>query len=342
MKYILLLIVTCAFYSCTVDDNVIPAEPADKNYITYNQANSQISIYNATNKNFSDLSQETYSTIENSDSIALIKTFLKKSYIVFNSGNCLVIDNKSRSISSAIEIPASFDNFSDMVFPNASTAYISSGKGGKIAVIDIANNQFVKLIENSQSAAGMMYYANELYVCNPLEDKIDVYDTRTDELLRSKNTDKAPILIGYSPEEDLIAIVTAGTGKLEEGEKSSTKLNIYKREEMELREAVTIERGNINSNELLPFSIGINDMSFAIIATQEGIFRYNLRFANKIALINSVKYKNMVRDTYHDTFILQLSSDVVNQAHILSAKDLKVTTVIDFNRNIDYIYPLID
>ncbi len=342
MKYTLFLILTVFMFSCTVDDNVIPAKQTDAKYIISESSGQGLSIYNATTSQYIPISTSEYSNLPTEDSVVVIQSFLKKSYIIYRSGNCFVLDNKTKEIEAHIVIPVEFGKYSSMVFPNASTAYISSGLSGKIAVIDIANNEYVKTIDDSKSAAGMEYYANEVFICNPIENRVDVYDTRTDQLLRSKNTDKAPLLIKYYAEEDLMVIATAGSGKIDDQDKSMAKLNIYKRENMELVESVPLERGKLLSVDQIPISMGLTKYSFMLINTQEGVFRYNVKYTNAMSLVNTVKYKRMIENTFSGKFILHINSETANQTHVLDDRSLKVITVMDFDRNIEYIYPLID
>ncbi len=342
MKYLLILILSCAIYSCTVDDNVIPAKPMEKEYIISENNSQVLSIYNSTSQSYRKLSDASFSEITDADTIVKIESFLKHSYILYNTGICLVLDNESQEIISQITMPTKFDKLSDIVFPNASSAYISSGLNGKIAIIDIANNKFVKFIEDSKSAAGMTYYGNKVYVCNTVENKIDVYDTRTDVLIKSQNTEKAPVLIDYSPDEDLFILITAGSGKYDNGNKSAARLNIYERDGLKFKEGSRIEKGRLIAEDQIPIGMGINDLSFVIIATQEGILRYNLRFSNSLGLVNLVSYSGMVHDTYSNKFLLNLKSETSNEVHVLDAQKLQMGTALKFDHKIDYIYPLID
>ncbi len=305
-------------------------------------SNSALSIYNYNDNSFTDISLHDFTEIPPTDTVVCIQSFLKYSYILTRNGLCYVLNNSSRSIETKLDIPAEFDNNSQMIFPNSSTAYFSSGLSGKIAVIDISNNTFVKLIESSNSAFGMTYYGHELYVCNPLENKIDKYDTRTDELISSKNTEAAPVLIDYYTIDDIFTVVTAGSGKYDNSEKSAARLLLYKRDNMELLQGISIGHNNLVAENQIPINMGITDLSFVLITTNEGIFRYNLKFKNNIAILNSVTYSEMIHNSFTGEYILPLISENFNQVHILDTKSLRIITVMDFDRNIDYIYPLND
>ncbi len=342
MKYILLVISAFMIYSCTVDDNVIPAPQRERNYLVYEAGSSNLSIYDANKKNWLTIDYNDSEMLTSGDSVVCVRSFFDKSYVVTQSGRLLVLNNETKQIVADANLESTFDRHSDIVFPNASSAYISSGLSGKIAVFDIANNKFVKTIEESESAFDMNYYGTNLYVCNTIANRIDIYDTRTDVKIGEKKTENAPVCIEYFDDKDYLIVACAGSGKFDKASVGAAKLSIYEREKFSNVETINIERNQLTADKQIPNGLLITDLSFAIISTNDGIFRYNLKFSNSIAIISALDYKSMLWDTYKGEGILPLENGQNRTIHLLDLKTQKIATVLEFDRNIDYIYPLND
>ncbi|MGC6431533.1 MAG: beta-propeller fold lactonase family protein [Jejuia sp.] len=136
--------------------------------------------------------------------------------VVTDIGNdLLVVDINESVVNKEIETKQDFSHLL-VKHPSKQLCYVANIKSGSVSVIDIENNEVIKVIKCGEKAEGIDITPDgqELWVTNIKENYISIIKTESLEIMERLHTGKEPLRLKFSVDGKLCLVSNSGDGTI--------------------------------------------------------------------------------------------------------------------------------
>lgn len=319
--FLLFILVSSLFISCNQEDIFIDNLQNSDYYLFASDTQLiKFSIHNATQEIIHDLPAP----------VTKIKYFRGNFFLLMPSINSIyVIEEKSLTIISKIDLKSINFTPTDICFPNATDAYICCSNSNFVSIIDLTSLKLSNIkIAVGKKAVSIDGKGNQVYVCCQDDDAVFVIDTRVNTVVDTINVSSNPTFVNFSDNNQLAFVVSSATEKTDA---------FFQSIDVNTREIVKqFKLGTSTTANIVPTGIASSKKNL-YITSNEYLFRISIPNGNSTNNIAKTSYNSIGYNQRLEEFYLVKNDSNSSSIIIYDAIQNKRTATYFIENKIDAI-----
>lgn len=191
----------------------------------------------------------------------------------------LVMDRWNYSFKNAILFKEQKLQPIDIDFSNSTDAYIVFKDYNKICLFDTKFMKSAKFIDVGESPISVAYYDKKIMVVNNKSNTLSVINTQNYTKEKDIPLSASPLKIYISTNASVAGIICGKAPNVDSsgGNIPPANLQILDLQNMNIKSTYELRTLKVSSSNIYPVGAAVSDNSLMYIATQQGIFKSNLR-----------------------------------------------------------------
>lgn len=333
MNYIKIfaLVMLLGFVACTQTEKVInPVDTSEKFFMSFDGDNPTLKVIELPSKevHISDYFKEILN-VEESFPVTNIREFGGNYYLIVSGGYKIYVVRKSDSkLLSTVDFSDEQLMPDDIVFANATDAYVSHSNSVYVTLLDITNFVRARKISAGNPPHAIASKGNQIYVSNQTDNTISVIDSRDKREVAKLTTEPNPVKLGVSVDGKNLICLCAGMGKLDNNSgKTPAFVQYFDTESRENVSSIELGLASIPATDQLPLGLVVTSRDWGFVPTNENFFRLDIRTKDKINLITRRYFYFINHDAINAKLILLRQNE--NRYDVMLADD-KSGDIADF------------
>jgi YVTN family beta-propeller protein len=199
------------------------------------------------------------------------------------------------------------------------SAYVLFENDSLVTPIDLTVFKKVTSINTGYVNGQIAADGNQVFITNPLDNKVSVIDTRVNDKVADVSVPDYPCLVAFDRYGKAV-VVTAGKGKFN-NDTATKKTEAYIMLIDTVTRTVTGKQplgvGIVKPTEQLPFSITVASKLYSFICTQQFLLRYNTRTGLSVVRLDNGNFESAIYNSKRDELVI-IKKDGVGRKLIVS------------------------
>ncbi len=322
IKLTFLFLLSLTILSSCIEEKTVGGEPLPRKFAVITKAKPfSISIFEPSENKTLDEDAFFTANKRTLNSISSIAEFRDTLYIIQNDASKITVTDHNFNF--IYEIDFSTENLKPekIVFPNATTSFISFSNDSVLKVFDLINKKVARTIKLPHLGIPLLALEQFVYVLHPFDSKLSKIDTRDYELKSTIKVGNYPIGIDFNPENNNLFVLCLGKGKLDNSEEpTEAKLQVYSSADLSLLKELNVNIGNIPAKNVIVTGIAVPNRLFGYVSSLNALLRFSA--------INLTQFQRVIAGSFTNVFYNFKRDEIV----AIESKD-KQTRVFLINPN---------
>ncbi len=283
--------------SCNDDEKVIgPEGEAWKALLARGSNMSVLSLMNMPSGSISD--QDIYQTANGETLPGKVTKILKNNsqlYLLMPDAYKIeIISDLNYKHIATIDYSANMLKPFDICFVNATTAYIAHGEDSVVSVFDTKNLKLAdETIPVGRKPVAIAGSGNQVYTANLEDNTVSIIDSRLNRVTKTLVVNPDPVLIEASHDNQTIVVISAGQGKFDNLPASSAYVQFISVADAEIAHNIPLGIAGAEAETRIPIDMTISETDWAFIATQDVLFKIDLRYKDLVKFVSRYEYTGL-------------------------------------------------
>ncbi len=307
IRILILVVIALAISSCQKDEKFINNfDDKDLALLAINnESQSALRLVNLSNGNI----EIERISLNNNDSlfntpIDKIKSFREHIFVFQESAfRIIALYSNDYSLAGVVDFSAQQLVPSDICFANATDAYIAHGNSNLVSLLDLKNLQIARSIVVGNKPISIAASGNQIYTTNFQDNTVSVIDSRTNREEAVIGVPLRPMLIDVKADGKEFVVVSAGEGKLTEGEKTNAMVTFIDVATRNIINEIPLGVGAVQAIDVVPLGLAVSSRDWAFISSADNFFRINLRTKSGAINIGRYKYSGLYYNFYKSVVV---------------------------------------
>jgi len=182
-------------------------------------------------------------------------------------------------------------------FPNATDCYVIHRNGNIVSLVDLTNYEIARTIQVGNGTSSIAVSGNQIFITNKDDNTVSVVDSRTHTQEAVLNVHSKPLFVDINSDGKRAAVISLGNGKEDTTEeKSAAMVSIFDIDSRNCLFQIPISIGSYKAEEQFPNCFAISNVGYGFIATQQALFRTDIKREGKINLVERGNFSKVIFD----------------------------------------------
>ncbi|HPO62565.1 MAG TPA: hypothetical protein PK762_05735 [Candidatus Kapabacteria bacterium] len=261
--------------------------------------------------------------------------FVPESFKIF------VLDANSYRLKATIDFTLSNEKPISACFPNATDCYIIHRNGSSVSLLDLTNYTIPRTIQVGKGTSSIAVSGNQIFITNKTDNTVSIVDSRTHTQEAVLNVPSKPAFVDISSDNKKVAIISLGDGKEDTTEtKSASMVTIFDVESRNQLYQVPISIGSYKAENQFPNCFSVSSVGYGFIATQQALFRTDIKREGKISLVERGNFNRVLYDYKSDEILVWQIKDNQKFLRYLTSSNGTEVSSFSFNNRYSVFFPL--
>jgi len=236
--------------------------------------------------------------------VLAVKHYRDDVYVLLrDSAYIIVLDAGTLAFKSRIDLGVS-GPASDLVFPNASSAYALHPTTNVLSVIDITVGTVVSTVPTGQGPLAGAVYGNSIGIVCQGSERLDVVDSRSSTVVASVPLPDAPAFIDVDVKSQSFVIASLGAGRIDRRPTNTPQLAFVNVADHSLLGTIDLTNREADGPIQRIGGLVVLPEQFGYVPTSTALLRTNTRTRARATAVRLELYHAIARNTQRNEVVL--------------------------------------
>lgn len=208
----------------------------------------------------------------------------------------IIINEYDYSLTAVIDFSELNLKPSEIVFANATSAYVTHPESNLISLVDITDAPQLKAykiarqIPVGRGPTDIAVSGNQMLVTNSLDNTVSIVDTRTNKEEATLPTFPVPYIVEFVPNSSKAVVLSKGNGKIDDLEESAAYIQYFDVETRQMSDESSLAVASMTAVEANPIDLVITPDEWGFIITNKLMVRADIRSRKNFSVIRFEKF----------------------------------------------------